>query len=441
MLFDVPSSLGGLFSLFEGCFTAPTFQTFCGLVVGLVTRVRERTVTGMLSAAGLAGAWHHCRAHRFFSRARWSVDRVGLVMLDLVVGRLVAADEPVVVAIDDTLLRRFGPKVFGCCRIYDGGAITAGQITSVGNPWVVAGVVVKLSFLTRPVCLPVLFRLWRPRQGPSQVELARELAGVIAGRYPRRRVIVLADGAYAARTMSPAQLPENVCLVLRARRDVRLHEPPPPLVEGAKGRRRRKGELQPALRDLANDPATRWQKTQARLGGQPRTIELITQDGFWYRGWGLLPARVICIRNPKTPGQIEANLITSDPELTPSQIIELYAMRWSIEVTFRDAKQLIGVGEAQNRTPLAVQRTAPFAFLCLTLTITWYALHGHDPSDIAERRARQPWYRTKHQPSLQDMLVKLRRTIIHARITGATTPHGEKPKLEYLTHAWEQAAA
>jgi hypothetical protein len=41
MLFDVPSSLGGLLSLFGSCFTAPTFETFCGLVVGLVTRIRD----------------------------------------------------------------------------------------------------------------------------------------------------------------------------------------------------------------------------------------------------------------------------------------------------------------------------------------------------------------------------------------------------------------
>jgi hypothetical protein len=441
MLFDVPSSLGGLLSLFGGCFTQPTFQTFCALVVGLLTRVRGRMVTGMLCAAGLAGSWHHSRAHRFFSRARWSVDKVGLVALDLVVGRLVGAQEPIVVAIDDTLLRRSGPKVFGCCRIYDGGAVTAGQITAVGNPWVVAGVVVRLSFLSRPVCLPVLFRLWRPGQGPTQVELARELTELIACRYPERRVIVLADGAYAARTMSPRELPPNVGLVMRARRDLRLHQPPPPRAAGTKGRRRLKGELQPALRDVASDPTTRWQNTQARLGGQRQTVELITQDGFWYRGWGCLPARALCIRSRRAKDQIEAMLITSDPQLSPGQILELYAMRWSIEVTFRDAKQLIGAGEAQNRTRQAVERTAPFAFLCLTLAIAWYALQGHAASDITERKTRQPWYRTKHQPSVQDMLVKLRRTIIHARISGATTTHGELPKLDQLTHVWEQAAA
>jgi DDE superfamily endonuclease len=441
MLFDVPSSLAGLLSLFGSCFTAPTFETFCALAVGLLTRVRERTVTGMLSAAGLAGEWHHCRAHRFFSRARWCPDRLGLMMLELVVSRLLDPGEPIVIAIDDTLMRRYGPKVFGCCRIYDGGSVSAGQITGVGNPWVVAGVVVRLSFLSRPVCLPVLFRLWRPGQGPTQVQLAGELIGVIAGRYPDRPLIVLGDGSYAARTLSPSQLPANVALVVRARRDIRLYEPPPARMPGTRGRRRLKGELQPSLPTLAADPDTRWQKVTTRRNGQAETAEVICQDGFWYRGWGLLPAKALCIRNPQTADQIEAVLITSDPQLDPARILELYAMRWSIEVTFRDAKQLVGVGEAQNRTPLAVQRTVPFAFLCLTLAIIWYTLAGHAPTDVADHRARQPWYRTKREPSVQDMLAKLRRTIIKTRITVATASDPNLPKLEQLTQAWELAAA
>ena len=317
-------------------------------------------------------------------------------MLELVVSRLVDPREPIVVAIDDTLMRRYGPKVFGCCRMYDGGSVSSGQITGVGNPWVVAGVVVKLSFLARPVCLPVLFRLWRPRQGPTQVELTRELTGLIAERYPDRRVIVLADGAYAARTMSPSQLPGNVALVLRARRDIRLYDPPPPRMPGTRGRRRLKGEPQPPLPTLAADPDTRWQQVTLCRTGQAESAEVICQDGFWYRGWGCLPASALCIRNHKTTDQIEAVLITNDPQLDPAQILELYAMRWSIEVTFRDAKQLIGAGEPQNRTPLAVQRTVPFTFLCLTLAIASYTLQGHAPTDLAERRARHPWYRTKH---------------------------------------------
>jgi hypothetical protein len=51
---EVPTSLAGLLSLLAPCFTQPTFQTFCMLIVRFVGRIRDCTVTGMLQAAGLA---------------------------------------------------------------------------------------------------------------------------------------------------------------------------------------------------------------------------------------------------------------------------------------------------------------------------------------------------------------------------------------------------
>jgi hypothetical protein len=44
------------------CFTAPTFPTFVGLLVGLIAQTRRRTVCGMLTGAGLDQVWHHSRA-------------------------------------------------------------------------------------------------------------------------------------------------------------------------------------------------------------------------------------------------------------------------------------------------------------------------------------------------------------------------------------------
>ena len=41
-------------------------------------------------------------------------------------------------------------------------------------------------------------------------------------------------------------------------------------------------------------------------------------------------------------------LVTDDPELTPKQIIAAYDQRWNIEVFFKDAKQLLGLGQYQN---------------------------------------------------------------------------------------------
>ena len=96
----VPRSLADLLAVFRPCFTAPTFPTFVGLLVGLIAQTRRRTVCGMLTGAGLERVWHHSRAHRLFTNARWSGDAVGLVLADLIVARLLP---PVWTVIDSTL--------------------------------------------------------------------------------------------------------------------------------------------------------------------------------------------------------------------------------------------------------------------------------------------------------------------------------------------------
>src|SRR5665811_609042 len=82
---SVPDSLSSLLQRFRSCFTAPGFEVFIAMFTGFVLRPVERTVCGMLTGAGLAGVWHHSRAHRFFAGTRWDVRQVGLILAALVV--------------------------------------------------------------------------------------------------------------------------------------------------------------------------------------------------------------------------------------------------------------------------------------------------------------------------------------------------------------------
>ena len=108
--------------MFGPLFTAPSFRTFCGLACGFFAQTGRRTVCGMLAGAGLSRDWPHDRAHWFLARARWSADDLGLAAAKLVVKLLVPAGEPVVVAIDDTLARRRGKKVWAASWFHDGSA-------------------------------------------------------------------------------------------------------------------------------------------------------------------------------------------------------------------------------------------------------------------------------------------------------------------------------
>lgn len=158
----------------------------------------------------------------------------------------------------------------------------------------------------------------------------------------------------------------------------------------------------------------------------------------WYGALLGQPVRLIMVAPTEGEG-FELALITTDLEATAAELVGRYADRWPIEVAFEEAKQIFGVGKARNRARRAVERTVPFQFLCMTLVVVWYALHGHDPDVVSEHRARAPWYRTKARPSFADMLVKLRRLMIAAQFRrgGGWTP--EPAEIAQVQAAWAAA--
>ncbi len=134
-------------------------------------------------------------------------------------------------------------------------------------------------------------------------------------------------------------------------------------------------------------------------------------------------------------------LVTTDLAAAPTTLITRYASRWSIEQAFADARNVLGAGEARNRTRRAVERTVPFALLIHTLVITWYTRHGHSPARITARRHAQPWYRAKTEPAFEDMLTQFRRVLITARISKGSGAHPTPEQTKAVLAAWHAAAA
>jgi hypothetical protein len=302
----------------------PTFVTFCGLALGFWAQAGLHTVTGMLCGARLQQAWHHARAHRFFSSARWSADQLGLVLPELILALLVSAGAPVRLVADDTLMRPAGRKVFGTGWHHDPLAPGRHRIAWANN-WVVLGVLVDLPFVAhRSVCLPILARLWQPKRTAGRLDLAVELVKLVCDHlHPPRRPA----GGRRLRRQGPARTaPAGHRHHQAARRCVPASAPsstPPQHARPTPG----KGERLPDLTRLAGMVTTPFALAQVTRYGL---------DGF------------------------DLALVTTDLAATPVELVERYATRWSVEVCFREARQDAGVGQARNRTRLAVQRTVPF---------------------------------------------------------------------------------
>ena len=416
----LPSSLSAIASLLRPAFTAPTFQVFEALLAGFISRVGEHTVTGMWQAARLAGKLHHSRAHDFFARAAWCPDRLGLLVLDFLIERFVSPGAPITFAVDGTVFGRAGRKVFGTSWHHDSAAAPRGGFR-FGNCFIVVGLVVRIGALgERAWCLPVLFRLWLPtpkpttacpdpERRPSQQDLAAGLVGLIAERYPQRRIDVVGDSAFACKAMAPVA--DRVTLTSRLRSSAVIHGPKPPPT-GRRGRPRVKGERLGTPAEIAAGAGqSEWRRLAVRGRGE---VMALVVEGLWHSVFGPRAVRVVIVREPTDTEGYRIALITTDLEAQAAEIIARYADRWAIEVAFQDAKQTVGVGEARNRVRPAVERTVPFGLLCQSLAIAWYALHADPAADVDRRRRTAPWYSQKRDPSMLDVLCALRRELIRA---------------------------
>jgi hypothetical protein len=424
-----------LLTAFAPLFTAPSFRTFTMLACGFLAQPGRRTVCGMLSGAGLARLWPHDRAHWFFSRARWNPDDLGLAAAKLVVALLVPAGGPVLVAIDDTLFRRRGKKVWAASWFHDGSA-QGKHKTGRGNNWVVLAIVVSLPFCTRPFALPVMAKLVvKGTSSASRLWLARRMTSSLADALPGRDLHAVADSAYAGEELK--KLGKNVTWTTRLRKDAALHGLPPERT-GKRGRPRVRGARLPKLAGLA--AATAFTQVTVTRYGKTETVQTAAITCLWYTVFGTRPVQVVLVRDKSASGY-DLALVTTDLNASPAQVIERYAARWSIEVAIEDAKQEFGAGQARNRTPNAVRRTVPFQLACQAIAACWYATAGHDPADIEERRAAAPWYKTKTQPSTSDMTAKLRRVLIAARFKPYRPDQPTPGEIHAIHLAWDTAAA
>jgi hypothetical protein len=355
----LPPSLAELLSVFGPCFTVPTFRTFTALAAGFLTQPGQRTVTGMLAGAGLAGVWHHTRAHRFFSAARWSVDQVGLALLEVIVRLLVPPDAPILLAVDDSLFKRRGRKIFGAAWHHDAAARDPNRV-AWGNSWVVVGVLVHLPFVPhRMVCLPVLARLWQPtmtRRGrkarrarhaaatpdrPAKLTLARQLVEQVCACYPDRPVHLVGDAAYIGRAWRDA--PAKLTITSRLRCDAALYELAPPRT-GKPGRPRVKGKRLPELIVLAGMTTVAWERATVCCYGGQRTLDLAGFRCLWYGALGAQPVQVVLARPPGWPDGYELAVVSTDLAATPAELVQRYSHRWSVEVCFEESRQVMGSG-------------------------------------------------------------------------------------------------
>ena len=421
------STIMTVFASVAAVLTAPTAQNLAVLFRGALLAPGARTVTGCLVAAWPWVTRHWSAYANVLRRARLPLPRLAEQLFRVIV-ELLPEDAVIDLAADETLVRRWGPRVVGVGMHRDAVRSShARNEVSPGHKWVVLSVVVRLPFVHRALALPVASVLYttkkhgarnrapRPyRRHRTLGELTVVLVRMVVRWAPERRFRVIGDGAYGTHDLADALNEASrhpslrrVGLVSRFNHDAALYAPPP--AYSGRGRPRVKGRRLRTPRAVAADPRTRWTRLAVDWYGATRkAVRVCSRTGLWYRcGSRATPVRWVVVRDPEGRRADEV-FFTTDLGMLPQQIVETFVRRWGLETTFQEARRHLGLESLRNRCSRAVRRSVPLLLATYSLVVVWFAKHVRRPE---EHKRDTPWY-TKPSLAFSDLLAAARQDLL-----------------------------
>ncbi len=414
----LPEQLLSRLAGFADLFTRPTWQNALWLLAGAVLAPGRRTVAAMLRILGRDQESDFATFHRVLNRARWSSRMVAGRLLRVLVATFVPAGAPIVIGLDDTIERRWGPKINARGIYRDPVRSSKGHfVKTSGLRWLSAMLLVPVPWAGRLMALPFLTILApskrfydnRPRAPKTLIDWARQAALQIRRWLPGRSIILVADSAFAAIQLL-ADVSRHVGVVTRLRLDASLFAPAPPKRKGP-GRRPIRGKRLPKLTQILVDPNTAWlpHTVPVWYGETNRTVEFASGTALWYHG-GMPPVAIrwLLVRDPHRKLDPQAFLCT-DCDAAPTTILGWFIHRWQVEVTFEETRRHLGVETQRQWSDLAILRTTPALLGLFSLVCLW-AHDLHQRQQLVPRTAA--WY-PKPQPTFSDAIATVRRQIWH----------------------------
>jgi hypothetical protein len=386
-LFSIPKAAEPLAEAIRGVFTRPTYERFTVLMMGLIVTIGRRTVSHALAIIGPVLEGHWSNYHRLYSAAKFSMWELAAVLVRQVVA-LLPADAVIELAADDTVDGKGGDHVWAKSAHRDA-ARSSGARTNIkfGHKWLSLCVLVRLKGWDRPWALPILCGLCvspkvaaahdvRPKT-PSQ--LARQLLIRLMRWLPERKFVLIGD--YQVVTHQTAAFArrhsDRVTVIGRLRGDANLYAPPTNRNRKSRvGGRIKKGRKIPS-------PAKRIETLESTTlnitwyGGSRREVRLAGEQALWYHkhGRAVTPIRWVCVLGDAQRGLENAFFFSSDTTMAAVAIVEHYARRWNIEVTFEESRALLGLETTRHWCRRSVLRVTPILLgLFSVVVLIWNQL-------------------------------------------------------------------
>lgn len=396
------------------------------LLMGLLFAGGRRTVTTWLRASGVSDDFSD---YYYFLASLGGKTKSIATQLLLLVLRTLPLPERVLLVIDDSPTKRYGPKVEGADLHHNPTPGPAGQPFLYGHVWVTISLAIRHPEWG-PLALPLRALLYvreqsrknipRVRQWPrfaTKLQLAARLVEwcVPLLKQAGKAVWIVVDGGYTKRPFlqRALKLPGTV-VVGRLRKDAALHDLPPKLKPGqrrGRGRPRKFGPNNISLAKRAGQ-SRGWQDVTCTVYGRETTKQCKTFLATYKPAGGAI--RVVLVKEEH--GSYAFYCTQSHASVT--EILEAFADRATIEQDFHDVKEVWGAGQQQVRNIWSNVAAFNLNLWMHTLVELWA---WNRSSDELCDRSDSPWDNALRRPSHANRRQALRKHILQQELSNITS--------------------
>ena len=398
------------------------------LLTGMLLASGRRTVTTWLRAAGVSDDYQDY--YYFLTSVGCNSKKIASQLVTLVL-RTLPLPERVLLVIDDSPTKRYGPKVEGADVHHNPTPGPADQPFLYGHVWVTISLAMRhpswgalalplrAMLYVRKQTMPTIpkERLWYAFA--TKLQLAARLVEWLVPLLKKtgKTVWVVVDGGYTKAPFLKRVLRlSNVVVVGLMRKDAALRDLPPKRNRG-RGRPRKYGKNRISLAKRAGQTRG-WLEMECTAYGKTSTKTYKTFLATYTPAGGVI--RVVLVKEEH--GWYA--FYCTDPSASAQEVVEAFADRATIEQDFHDVKEVWGSGQQQVRNIWNNLAVYNLNLWMHTLVELW----AWDRT--AERlvdRSDSPWDDPERRPSHANRRKALRAQILRSQLLRITA-HWSLPR-------------
>ncbi|MEA3421638.1 MAG: transposase [Acidobacteriota bacterium] len=351
---------------FQPYFSAPSFLFFKMIVLSFLSR--------LYVDASLVQVWrwksmdkHWTNLHRFVKCYKWHTPLLANALLRWLIRRF-GIQELYFVA-DSTDVERYSKKLPAVCRLWN----TKLRRYAMSQKWMVIGLLIPSSpDLSQFICCGLLPLLWD--KSKKITELLMDGLCLLDLPASMKKYLVVDSGLSSV-------IPEGWHIITRLRKNVAVFNPPPARTKGKRGRPRKKGKKRHILRTFSR-------AKDAQILRYRRQDVRVVARRWLVRQWGYKPSLILICQLVNRPDWKPIVLGTTDTEMNPQKLLDLYAARLNIETLFQYVKTKSGFGKYRGKTHEAHERVAQLVLVSHTLKEVMLST-----PDMPKIDQNEPWYK------------------------------------------------